>query len=284
MGEKMIGKRVRYGVLAVALWAGSAMAMAAPVNLKAKFNSEGSKQAWPHIEKAMTVPMPELLDKATEFNPAYVLEYGLALELGRPAETLNERQAGRMSGAFQNFLNTFLRKSDNIKLEGDESALLKMPDFWIILAKNLARHQSQMSFSAGSLSTGSGTAAGISFTMMDLSGGSDEAKYSLGDDKALNRYMVYASQSCAIYAKLYEQMKAVQLVDASELSHLTPEQQVATKTDAVRVYRATATLGPQACGSADRFEKTTQFATQYLGKLATMKRDPNATLANTTGE
>jgi hypothetical protein len=254
------------------------------LNLTGKFDTAASKKAWPRLQGAMNRPMPELLDKATQFDPDAVLEYGLALELGRPAETLSERQAQRVQSAFASFLNANTDLRDNVNLTGHEDALLKEPDFWIILAKNLARHERQQAYNAGAtMSTDGGFTAGgpLSFSSIDWDDGEfSQGNYDLSGEAVLGRYMVYASQSCAMYARAFDQMKKVQLIDAAALPKLTADEVANDRKEAVRIYRLTAHLGPQACGGDEMFTTVTAFADGYLGQLGTYPNDPKLALAS----
>ncbi|HVZ28823.1 MAG TPA: hypothetical protein VG839_00410 [Asticcacaulis sp.] len=254
------------------------------LNLTGKFDTAASKKAWPRLQGAMNRPMAELVDKATQFDPDAVLEYGLALELGRPAETLSERQAKRVQSAFAAFLNANTDLRDNVTLTGHEEALLKEPDFWIILAKNLARHERQQAFNAGgTLSTDGGFTPGgaLSFSSIDWDDGEfSQGNYDLSGPAVLGRYMVYASQSCAMYARAFDQMKKVQLIDAAALPKLTPDELANDRKEAVRIYRLTAHLGPQACGGQEMFDTVSAFADNYLGQLGAYPNDPKLTLAS----
>jgi hypothetical protein len=253
------------------------------LNLTGKFDSAASRKGWPRLQGAMNKPMTELLDKATQFDPNSVLEYGLGLELGRAPETLSERQAKRVQAAFAAFLNANTDLRDHITLTGGEDALLKAPDFWIILAKNLARHERQQAYNVGStLSTDGGFTPGgpLSFSSVDWDDGEfSQGNYDLSGSAVLGRYMVYASQACAMYARAFDQMKKVQLIDAAALPKLTPEELAHNRSEAVRIYRATARLGPQACGGQDMFDTVAAFADNHLGQLGAYPNDPALTLA-----
>ncbi|MDC7676883.1 hypothetical protein [Asticcacaulis machinosus] len=253
---------------------------AATPNKGGQFNSAASRKAYPHIERAMTLPMAELAEKATELKPEYVLSYGLALELGRAPIELNSVQRGRVQGVFQDFLNSYVRKKDGIKLEGTEEALLGQPDFWIMMARAFGRKQNpQQAFIVGSTvdRTGVGPSAGFSITMNTLSDNSfTKEDYTLKGDAVLNRYMVFASQACAIYGKVSEQMKKALVIDASATTHLPPERLGELKATAKSVYKDAQRLGPQACGSREYFNRVSVYAAAHLGTLGTLKSDPDA--------
>lgn len=64
---------------------------------------------------------------------------------------------------FQDFLNEFVYKKDNIALEGNEEALLSQPDFWIMMARVFGRKPQQMRLMGSTTLTSDTTGAVSTF-------------------------------------------------------------------------------------------------------------------------
>ncbi|GGZ23209.1 hypothetical protein [Asticcacaulis endophyticus] len=255
------------------------MAEAAAKSKGGQYNTVASRRAQPHLDLAMTAPMPQLLDQAAELKPEYVLAYGLALELGREPATLSPTQRAKVQGVFQDFLNEFVYKKDNIALKGDEDALLGQPDFWIMMARVFGRKPQHMRLMGGTtlISDTTGAVSTLNFGAYDLNDNTFRPEdYRFSEETVLNRYMVYAAQSCAMYAKISEQMKKAQRVDAASVSHLTPEKLAEVKATARTIHTEALRYGPAACGGRDYFNKVSAFAAANLGRLNTLKDDPIA--------
>ncbi|WP_343683693.1 hypothetical protein [Asticcacaulis sp.] len=247
------------------------------------FNSAASRKAWPHIQRAMTGDMAEMADKATELKPEYVLSYGLALEMGREPVRLSGLQKSRIQAVFQDFLNMYIRKSDNIKLDGREEALLGQPDFWIMVARELGRPQTVAMMRDIPLPGMDGMSGSGGAAFFTGGGGVDnpfsKEDYTLKGDKVLNRYMVYASQSCVIYARTAQRMKRVLAIPASEAPHLSPAAYKQNYDTALALYKDANRQGPQACGSRDFYTQVLTYADRNMGALERLKADPTLAAA-----
>lgn len=250
------------------------------------FNSSASRKAWPHIQRAMTGDMTELADKASELKPEYVLAYGLALEMGREPVKLSALQKSRIQTVFQEFLNTYIRKSDNIKLDGREEVLLGQPDFWIMVARELGRPQTVANMRDIPLPGMNGQSGGggyAFFTGAGVDSQFNKEDYTLRGDRVLNRYMVYASQSCVIYARTAQRMKRVLTIPASETPHLTAAAYKQNYDTALMLYRDANRQGPQACGSRDFYTQVLAYADRNMGALDKLKSDPTLAAAAIDG-
>lgn len=90
-----------FAVLMVGLNLTMPVADAAQKSKAGQYNTVSSRRAQPHLDRAMTMPMAQLLDQAAELKPEYVLEYGLALELGREPAPLVQLSAPRCRACFR---------------------------------------------------------------------------------------------------------------------------------------------------------------------------------------
>lgn len=247
---------------------------AAPKPPAGTFNSNASKKAWPHVERAITMDMAELADKATELKAEFVLSYGLALELGREPATLTPFQRARVQEAFQEFLNQYVYKRDNIPLKGTEDYLLGQPDFWIMMARTLGRPQDRSSITGAVVTGGIGGQQLFDFRPMPDDTRFTQKDYKLTGDAVLNRYMVFASQSCVIYARMAQKMKKVLTIPASQAPHLTPAAYAENQATAQKLYKDSLYLGPQACGGKAYFERVSMAAAGNMGRLGELESDP----------
>lgn len=261
----------------------SPVAQAATNSKAGTFNSAASRKAWPHIQRAMTGDMADMADKATELKAEYVLSYGLALEMGREPVKLTSLQKSRIQNVFQDFLNMYIRKSDNIHLDGREEALLGQPDFWIMVARELGRPQTLAMMREIPLPGMDGMSGSGGSAFFTGGGGVDnqfsKEDYTLKGDKVLNRYMVYASQSCVIYARTAQRMKRVLAIPASETPHLTAAAYKQTYDTALMLYKDANRQGPQACGSRDFYNQVLTYADRNMGGLEKLKADPTLAAA-----
>ena len=101
------------GVLALAVaLAGAGSVNAATrhqeLNNKENFTSEDAIKAQVYVNAAMTTPMAELLSKADIVRPDVMLEYGIALDLGRPSVSsqLSKEDREKLKRGFRNFANS----------------------------------------------------------------------------------------------------------------------------------------------------------------------------------
>lgn len=273
--------------LMIGLGAMAPIADAAQKSKAGQYNTVASRRAQPHLDRAMTAPMPHLLDQAAELKPEYVLAYGLALELGREPAPLSPTQRAKVQGVFQDFLNEFVYKKDNIALKGTEDALLGQPDFWIMMARVFGRKPQHMRLTGSTtlITDTTGSMSTLNFGAYDLNDNTFRPEdYRFSEDTVLNRYMVYAAQSCAMYAMISEKMKKAQKVDAASTTHLTPEKLAEVKATAKTIHAEALRYGPSACGGRDYFDRVSAFAAANLGALSLLKDDPNAQLTPVTME
>ncbi len=248
-------------------------------------NAEAVKaQAW--LDIAMTRPMIDLLQKADVTNPEAMLEYGLALELGRPSAStaLSPDAKAKLKSDYRLMLDLYLTPADkknfpelaDANFEND--AMLDNQEFWVDLAKQIG-HRKEHAALDQPLPDDSGMAgAGGSMTFIpDPQNEGDDLN--LSKDLVLTRGVVNAAVGCAESAAGFAKMKKAQTVDATA-TKLTADQVSAMRTSAARVYRTSYSVGILACGSRDYFFKAADFAATNLGSLGTMKDDPNAVVAD----
>ncbi len=234
-----------------------------------------------YIEAAMTTPMIDLLSKAEVSRPDIMLEYGLALELGRPTVSAQLSQADRdkLKRGFRDMLDLYLNSGDTFgKTTFTEDSMLDIPEFWILLAEHIGRPKPRIDASSVSQLT-QGPGADVS-TMVFIPDTSDQNKeFNLNNELVLRRQVVYASDACAESAMGFARMKKIQKLDASA-TKVTAEQFAQAREIAIKNYRLAYLEGIQACGDKDYFMKVADFAGQNLGHFGELKENPDAQLAD----
>lgn len=265
------------GVLMAACVLTATTANAAPQKLRSygEFTPAAAKKAQTDVRNAMTRPMDELLTRATEISPEYLLDYGLALELGREPATrqMSDLQRQRVQTIFQDLLGQYIKAKDNIALKGTEPQLLEQADFWILLARSLAWLDAPPAIAVSDEATGTVT---VTDTQTIVRG--ERQRYTLrGDRPVLDPKITSAAQTCAIYARVSARMQKVVTLERANDPNITPEQLKAFKAEAADILRQARTLGVDACAGAAFFDEVTAFAARHMGKLGTL---PDEAAAN----
>ncbi len=234
-----------------------------------------------YIEAAMTTPMIDLLKKADVTNPTVMLEYGLALELGRPSVSsqLSQGDREKLKRGFRDMLDLYLNSGDTFgKVTFKEDSMLDLPEFWILLAEHIGRPKQHVDASSVSqLTQGGGTDASTMVFIPDTS--DQDQEFNLNNELVLPRRVVYAADACAESAMGFARMAKIQKLDPTA-TKVSAEQFKQAHDMAVRNYRAAYLEGIQACGDKEYFAKVADFAAQNLGHLGDLKEDPNAHLAD----
>ncbi|WP_443748808.1 hypothetical protein [Asticcacaulis solisilvae] len=245
------------------------------------FETEDAIKGKVYIEAAMTTPMMDLLKKADVTNPTAMLEYGLALELGRPSVSSQLSQADRdkLKRGFREMLDLYLNSGDTFgQVTFKEDSMLDLPEFWILLAEHIGRPKQHIDASSVSqLTQGGGTDTASMVFIPDTS--DQDQEFNLNNELVLPRKVVYAADACAESAMGFSRMAKIQKLDPSA-TKVTAEQFKQAREMAVRNYRAAYLEGTQACGDKPYFQKVADFAAQNLGHLGELKEDPNAQLAD----
>ncbi len=243
-------------------------------------------QAW--LDKAMTVPMADLLQKADITNPEAMLEYGLALELGRPSASgsLPEGAKAKLKADYRAMLDLYLTPADKKKYPEladanfDNDAMLDNQEFWVDLAKQIGHRKEHVALNQVLPDAQGDTGGGGDGSLMTFvpDPQNDQDDLNLSQDLVLSRGAVNAAASCAESAAGFAKMKKAQTVDISA-TRLKPEELTSMRINAARIYRTSYAVGIMACGSRDYFFKTADFAVQNLGAYGSLKDDPTATVA-----
>ncbi|CAL4865802.1 hypothetical protein MMA231_00038 [Asticcacaulis sp. MM231] len=245
---------------------------------KETFTAADALKGQAYVSAAMTTPMMDLLSKADVQHPDIMLEYGLALDLGRPSVSKNMSKDDRekLKRGFRTMLDLYLNKSDKFDITFDEDAMLDQSEFWIYLAKHVGRpkpRQAQLSQQVDPMSPNG--VGGLAF----VPDNSDQDKeFNLNTDLILKPNVVNAAATCAQSAFAFARMRKAQTVDIAE-TKLTPEQFATVQTAAVKAYRFAYAEGQMACGDRDYFNTVVDFSSHNLGLLGTMKDNPNAAVA-----
>jgi len=230
-----------------------------------------------YVEAAMTTPMLDLLKQADVTRPAIMLEYGLALELGRPSVSsqLSEGDRDKLKRGFRDMLDLYLNSSDKFgKTTFKEDSMLDLPEFWILLAEHIGRPKPHIDASSvAQLTQGPGTDVGSMVFIPDMS--AQDKEFNLNADLVLRRQVVNAATTCVESAMGFARMKKIQTIAASETT-VTPEQFAQARDMAARNYRLAYQEGMLGCGDREYFMKVAEFASHNLGRLGDLKDDPNA--------
>lgn len=282
---------MRFGQVAVWVVALAAMTMGVgaeaatrkkELSNKEAFTAEDSVKGQVYINAAMTTPMMDLLSKADVNHPDQMLEYGLALDLGRTSVSaaMSKDDKEKLKRGFRAMLDLYVNKSDKFgDVTFDEDSMLDQSEFWIYLAKHVGRPKPRaMANMAVDMSGGAGGASGAAMNTFILDNSEQDQEFNLNQDLILRPNIVNASTACVQSAYGFARMRKAQLVDITE-TKLTPDQFATIQATAVKNYRLAWAEGQLACGSTDYFNQVVGFAAQNLGALGTMKDNPNAVLA-----
>ncbi len=275
-------KTIVTAVAAVALLLGAGQAMAAAKateNLGA-FDAADAMKGQDYLNAAMDTDMATLLGKAQVTAPEIMLEYGLALELGRPSASaaLSKDDKEKLKRGYRAMLDLYLNSGDKFGgVKFDEDSMLDIPDFWIALAEHIGRPKPRVDVQEEAAAAAAGGGPGVEAPPMvyipDQS--SQDKEFNLGEDLVLKRHVVNAAWACAQSAESFARLRKIQLIDISQ-TKLTPSQFANAMSAVVSDYRTAYQEGVLACGSRDAFFKVADFAGKNLGKLGQMKEDPNA--------
>lgn len=255
-----------------------------PLEVQSLFGADDAVKGQAYVKVAMTAPMLDLVNQATVTNPQAMLEYGLALELGRPSasSSLKKGERDKLKRGFNAMVNAYLTPQDKFAgVTFHEDSMLDVPDFWITLAEHIGRpkeHIDRDIVIAGAqaeIPMGMApTASAPTYIPDDQQ--SDE--FNLSSDLVLDREVVNAAWTCAQSARSFARLKKVQLLDISE-TKLTPAQFASALPTVIDFYRASYNEGVLSCGTSDFFFQVADVASANLGKLGELKEDANARLA-----
>ncbi len=279
-------KRLILGVAAAVLMiaAGAHAESKKDIENRASFDIADGVKGQTYVAAAMTTPMMDLLKKADIRHPEVMLEYGLALDLGRTSVSMQMPKDDRekLKRGFREMLDLYInKKTDKFDINFDEDAMLDQSEFWIYLAKHVGRPKERVQ--ANQVVPDLGQNQDISGAMAFMPDDPNQDKeFNLNHDLILNPNVVNASTTCAQSAFGFARMRKTQLIDIAA-TKLTPEQFAQAQDVAVRTYRVAYQVGIQACGTREYFMKVADFAAQNLGVLGTMAENPNAKLADVAG-
>jgi hypothetical protein len=268
--------------LACTLMSTQAMAQEAPQSApKAKpsrtamigrFDAKSAIKGQKHIDRAMTLTMDELAKKALLLDAEYMYAYGLGLELGRKPAVLDKGDQDRFQTAFSKVMDLYLTSRDKVNLTGREDALLKEPEFWLLIARHLGRRKlEQAPLNIAAPTDGSPMGGGMN--SMTLSSfltepeDSEDRAFNLNQEVVLPRSVTFAAEACVKYGRAKAQMISVQKVEIAQTPYLTAERLSELKATAQTVENTADANGPDACGGKEFYAKVYNFAGQYIGKL-----------------
>ncbi|WP_235075866.1 hypothetical protein [Asticcacaulis sp. AC460] len=279
--QSLVVQSLAWCLVAAVAFGGTAQAAGRKkeLNSKASYTQVDAVKGQGHVTAAMTTPMLELLQKADVQHPEYMLQYGLALDLGRPSEAyrLAQPDKERLKKGYRELLDLYITSKDKFDIEFNEDAMLDESEFWIYLAKHVGRRKNQEQTNA-SLGMGNDPAAGSTGFFVPQTFGNDDDTLNLNQDLILKPGMVNAATTCAQSANAFARMEKAQKVDIAA-TKLTPDQFAKVQQDAVRVYQTSYQQGVLACGGRDFFNQTVDFSRQNLGLLGTLQENPAAILA-----
>ena len=242
-------------------------------------------KAQTYLNKAMTGPMETLVRDAADIKADKLFLYGLALAIGRPPATdsLGGVARDRVQGLFRELLTIYVKQEDGVRLSGSEPGLLAQADYWILMGRVLTVTRRQVTdFNNTTMGSNGGVSATTGGTMISESGGfkaPDGPVYTLkGDAPVLDPGPVSAAQACAAYARATAKMRRVVALDPNAQLKIPIDQMKDAQSRAATILSSAQTLGIEACGGTEFFEKVVSFSAQHLGKLGEMKltRDPVA--------
>jgi len=255
------------------------------LGVQANFTHEQAlkSQAW--LEVAMSTPMETLLRQAVVTNPEGMLEYGMALELGRPSASsqLSQGDKDKLKSGYRAMLDLYLNSSDKkdpvlSRVDFTEDAMLDNQEFWVDLAKQIGRRTERLQVDQTVAAQGPEDPGAPMMTFVP-DPQDEQSGLNLAKDLVLQRGMVNAATACAESAAAFAKTRKAQLIDASA-TKLSADAFAKARTEAVRTYRIAYAEGLEACGSESYFNKVAAFAGKHLGALGEMREDPNAQLAS----
>ncbi len=268
-------------VLGVGLLAGAGQAMAGKAtDGLGGYEAPDAIKGQDYLGVAMTGDMATLLSKAQTTAPDVMLEYGLALELGRPSASaaLGKDDKEKLKRGYRAMLDLYLNSGDKFGgVKFDEDSMLDVPDFWIALAEHIGRPKPRADIQAAAQAAAqAGAGQGVEAMPVYIPDASIQDKeFNLGEDLVLNRHVVNAAWACAQSAQSFARLRKIQVIDISQ-TKLTPNQFANAMNAVVADYRTAYQEGVLACGSRDQFFKVADFAGHNLGPLGQLKDDPNA--------
>jgi len=231
-----------------------------------------------YVDAAMTAPMMDLLMKADVQHPDIMLEYGIALDLGRPSVSsrMTKDDRDKLKRGFREMLDLYITKSDKFDITFNEDAMLDQSEFWIYLAKHVGRPKPRVSLAGVAQAESAPGAPPMAFVPDDPD---QDKEFNLNEDLVLRPNVVNAATACGQSAYGFARMRKVQTVDISE-TRLTPDQFATAREAAVKAYRLSWAEGILACGDRDYFLRVADFASHHLGALGNMKDNPAAVVAD----
>ncbi len=231
-----------------------------------------------YVNAAMTAPMLDLLKKADVQHPDVMLEYGIALDLGRPSVSsqMSKDDREKLKRGFRDMLDLYINKSDKFDITFNEDAMLDQSEFWIYLAKHVGRPKPRVSLDGVAGGESIPGAPPMVFVPDDPN---QDKEFNLNEDLILKPHIVNAATACGQSAFGFARMRKAQTVDISE-TRLTPEQFATVQEAAVKSYRLSYAEGQLACGGKDYFMQVADFAGHNLGALGNMKDNPAAVVAD----
>ena len=271
-------------VAALLVGAGHATAASKATENLSSFESADALKGQTYLDAAMDTDMAALLDKAQVTSPAVMLEYGLALELGRPSASteLGKDDKEKLKRGYRAMLDLYLTSGDKFSgVKFDEDSMLDVPDFWIALAEHIGRPKPRVDVRAAAEAAAQATASQPGSGMQSMSmtyipdPSVQDKEFNMGEDLILNRHVVNAAWACAQSAESFARLRKIQLIDNSQ-TKLTPSQFANAMSAVVADYRTAYQEGVLSCGSRDYFFKVADVAGANLGKLGQLKEDPHA--------
>jgi hypothetical protein len=231
-----------------------------------------------YVTAAMTTPMMDLLRQADVQHPDIMLEYGIALDLGRPSVSgqMSKDDRDKLKRGFREMLDLYINKSDKFDITFNEDAMLDQSEFWIYLAKHVGRPKPRASLAGVAQAASAPGAPPMAFMPDDPD---QDKEFNLNEDLVLKPNVVNAATACGQSAYGYARMHKVQTVDITE-TKLTPEQFATAQEAAVKAYRLSYAEGQLACGNQAYFLQVADFASHHLGALGNMKDNPAAAVAS----
>ena len=272
---------------AVGIVLGVSLAMSCPAEARGdkkelsnreSFTTEDAVKGRAYVDAAMTAPMMDLLKKADVQHPDIMLEYGIALDLGRASVSgqMPKDDREKLKRGFRDMLDLYINKSDKFDITFNEDAMLDQSEFWIYLAKHVGRPKPRVSLAGVAPGESAPGAPPMVFVPDDPN---QDKEFNLNEDLILKPNVVNAATACGQSAFGFARMRKVQTVDISE-TKLTPEQFATAQEAAVKAYRMSWAEGVLACGSREYFLQTADFAGHNLGALGNMKDNPAAVVAD----
>ncbi len=231
-----------------------------------------------YVNAAMTTSMMELLKQADVQHPDIMLQYGIALDLGRPSVSsqMSKDDRDKLKRGFRDMLDLYINKSDKFDITFNEDAMLDQSEFWIYLAKHVGRPKPRASLAGVAQAESAPGAPPMAFIPDDPD---QDKEFNLNEDLVLKPNVVNAATACGQSAYGFARMRKVQTVDIAE-TKLTPEQFATAQEAAGKAYRLSWAEGVLACGSREYFLKVADFASHNLGALGNMKDNPAAVVAD----